>query len=651
MDRIIRFLNGNEEIKKAIPLYIEAFVKYYGEEKRKEIETKFSNLLCLGYQTPTAIINSLHIIEKQTTEEYLKPIFESTNIPLDSIKGTLTLSNKNSMPIHYFYELIDLYKMGEYGRKKQFYKEIIEKLSTKYHMTNEEIRYLLTEKQLPERYQKIPDTAKEYLMNLIDESNIEKDYKRIFKLAKGVLEEIIPDINEDNFEEYLNSDTVQKLMNTKEDFEKEYKNYKEELEPLQDEVKGIKELETKLKNKLYREFLKDNINIIPEKMKEKVEQYLNNENAILEHNILEIIGFSLEHNGYINAFSEDAEEILNDSNSSTWKVNSIKKERINYFKALGLDLGNNYDDYMKSEEAKKLIPSKEHMKRFLESKAYYLNKYNNMFYSSLKRHKNLLSEVEEIDFMDKEDPINAMTYIEGVSYISSNFVKEEDEYVSYPILCINFSNYNSNSLDHTIVHELNHVLESCIGLVGENEYEFISGWDFTTANLNLVPGQEVNTLENRENRPYELFNEIINEIIAKEISKIMHEEKIYIFDDENNSKYEYTTGYDFSKFLVEDFFNEFRDAIIKSRSNGNIEIIFNEVGKENFDALNELFHIYNDSFSSMSKRTKLYSSLQKNEDTELTRIYYDLVKRRNQILDNMRSYRDRKINESKGVMI
>lgn len=651
MDRILRFLNGNEEIKKAIPLYIEAFVKFYGEEKREEIEKKFNNLLCLGYQTPSAVVNAVSTLEKQKTRELLEPVFEGINVPLDSIAGTCTLSDKDYMPISHLYELIDLHNIGEEGRKQLFYDDAFRILNSRLNMTKEEFEQLITTKEIPKRYQDKSDFVKDYIMDAIDTSKIEGQYKYKFALVKDLLKAIIPSINEDNFEELLNSDTVQKLMNTKDNLEEAYKRYKEELGSLQDEVQNIKELSTELGKDLYRKFLKENIDIFPENIRVKVEKYLNDKTAILENDIWEIAGISLEHDGCIKAFSEDAENILHDSNSPSWKVNSIKEERIKYFKIIGLDLGDNYDDYLKSEEARKLTPSKEGIERFIKSKSYYLNKYNNIFYTSLERHKKLLAEVEKIDFMDKKDPVNAMTYIEGVSYISPNFISGEEGYISYPILIINFSDFNSDRLDHTIVHELNHVFESCIGLVGENEYEFIFGWEFTTENLNLVPGQEVNTLENRKNRPYELFSEMINELIAKKISQIMHEENMYIFDDENNSKYEYTTGYDYSRFLVKDFFNEFKDAIIRSRSNGNIEIIFDEVGKENFDALNELFHIYNDSFSSMSRKIKLYSSLQKGEETELTRIYYKLVEKRDQILESMRIYCANKKDEAKGVTI
>ncbi len=115
----------------------------------------------------------------------------------------------------------------------------------------------------------------------------------------------------------------------------------------------------------------------------------------------------------------------------------------------------------------------------------------------------------------------------------------------------------------------------------------------------------------------------------------MHQENRYIFDNPNNSKIEFTTAYDFTKFIVNDFYNEFKDTIIKSRRNGNINIIFDEVGKENFEELNSLFDIYFKNFSGF-KIYNLLDDLKSNKDTELTKVYYDLVNKKNKIMDKMR---------------
>ena len=70
-----------------------------------------------------------------------------------------------------------------------------------------------------------------------------------------------------------------------------------------------------------------------------------------------------------------------------------------------------------------------------------------------------------------------------------------------------------------------------------------------------------------------------------------------------------------------------------------LEIIFNEVGKENFDALNELFHEFYEKIDGM-KMYLLKTSLIKKEDTPLTRVYYELCEKRDKILESMRRYKE-----------
>ena len=117
----------------------------------------------------------------------------------------------------------------------------------------------------------------------------------------------------------------------------------------------------------------------------------------------------------------------------------------------------------------------------------------------------------------------------------------------------------------------------------------------------------------------------------------MYQKGNYVFGNPHEHKIYNSTSYDSSSFLAKDFYHEFKDAIIKSRRNGNIQIILNEVGKDNFDDLNSLFAIFNEHFGGM-KFYNLVSSLNSNQETEQTKIYYDLVKQRDEILKNMRCY-------------
>ena len=143
--------------------------------------------------------------------------------------------------------------------------------------------------------------------------------------------------------------------------------------------------------------------------------------------------------------------------------------------------------------------------------------------------------------------------------------------------------------------------------------------------------------EDKEKRLYELFNEIINELIAQKITKMMHESGVYILCNEDGYKDRGGTSYENTVFLVKDFFDEYLSDIIASRRNNNIEIIWDKVGKDNFDKLNELFYEFNENFSEFVYY-RLVDELRSNVDSELVRKYNSLKERRDEILSSMREY-------------
>ena len=68
------------------------------------------------------------------------------------------------------------------------------------------------------------------------------------------------------------------------------------------------------------------------------------------------LGTRIEINPLIAAFSKENERILNDSKSQNWKKKSIKKDRISFFKTMGIDLGDNYQKYKYNKICLSLIP-------------------------------------------------------------------------------------------------------------------------------------------------------------------------------------------------------------------------------------------------------------------------------------------------------
>ena len=105
---------------------------------------------------------------------------------------------------------------------------------------------------------------------------------------------------------------------------------------------------------------------------------------------------------------------------------------------------------------------------------------------------------------------------------------------------------------HNLIHELNHVYEFNLLEVNDNGYLAVTGWDRLNCNINGEESDEI--------REYELFNEIINEMISQEITEILFNRKQYIFNDQSNAKYSGGTSYERTKFIIKEFFIIFSNS-------------------------------------------------------------------------------------------
>ena len=68
---MLRKLKPTESIINALPSIIEAFVTFYGESERENIQNKFRNLIVAGYCNPKAInsiINNIKISHNYNQE-------------------------------------------------------------------------------------------------------------------------------------------------------------------------------------------------------------------------------------------------------------------------------------------------------------------------------------------------------------------------------------------------------------------------------------------------------------------------------------------------------------------------------------------------------------------------------------------------------
>lgn len=133
-----------------------------------------------------------------------------------------------------------------------------------------------------------------------------------------------------------------------------------------------------------------------------------------------------------------------------------------------------------------------------------------------------------------------------------------------------------------------------------------------------------------------MFNEIINELLAQEISKILSENGLYIFNTKDDKKIKGGSSYERTKVLISVFYDRYKKEIIESRK-GNIQVLFDAVGKENFESLNHLFYEFNESFPEFTYY-QLYRDLNAGKETELTNKLKEIIAKRDAILQKMEEH-------------
>jgi len=126
----------------------------------------------------------------------------------------------------------------------------------------------------------------------------------------------------------------------------------------------------------------------------------------------------------------------------------------------------------------------------------------------------------------------------------------------------------------------------------------------------------------------------------------MQKNNIHIFNGQRDFMYKGLTSYEHTNFIVDSFFNEYKEDIIKSRSNGNMRHIFDVVGEDNFNAMNDLFYVFQDNFSGSKfySLCEAISKIKKNEklsdkDKELIKKYQLIQMKRDKILEEMAEYK------------
>ena len=414
------------------------------------------------------------------------------------------------MPFSSFKKIYELYMMGFDLRKKRFVEiglELFKKV--KSDITIDEYINYMNNGNIPQYFfvgkPKYLYNSIMYYMNI---NNCENEYSKAKDIFFENFESDFFEIDRNNF---FNCEVFNKYKTIYECYKRaliKYEFLQKSLKPFKEYVCKSKSLEESFHKKYYKEFVYQCSFLFNDEELSKLDAYFNSSTFLSKPECLNILSHSLNTITTINSFSENSQKKLDNIGTSSWERDLIIDDRIKYFKAKGIDFGNDYQLYLNSVTVKSIWPSNEIALKVEKLRENYNTKFNEEYYCNISRYKEIKNELSKYEFVDKESINNAINYISNSTFVLPNSIIVDNDVKLFPL--VNISVSDNNYLDHYIVHELNHLCEtSIISKNGKNQY--ISGWDVDNSD-NLDDDITDDGFNNI--RKYELFNEAINELIA-----------------------------------------------------------------------------------------------------------------------------------------
>lgn len=580
MDRILGLLNSTEVIRKKLPVIIESFVSVYGEEYRDIITKRIMAADIFGYFSIDSLKDLIKIEQKELSKPIISKVLDSYGFS-DSNKEIVkfvgdNLSNYSNSYLNLTASAIN--RLKEYGISESTLNIIVQNV------------------------------------NPVDPTVTKENVEELFKTGK--------------------LDYIVNMNNSFLSIMEEYKKYENSaLGPyieLRDKMSTYSE---KLDEKYMLEVLKKYDKYLNDVDREKLdEMYKKGEYSPYNLKGYNVLGELKDYNiSYLSAFSKESNEKLQSPDTYDFIKIDILEHRIKYFKYRGIDLGDEYEAYENDPRCKELwITDADEILDFKNEK---LLEIDRNIYSSMKSCIEAEKVAKEKNLLDKEDILSPDILRSGATCVMPNLYEKDGEYVLSPMVVINSK--NNDHIDQFVMHELNHVIELSKIEVKGNTYSALCGWDPCTGNINQ--DSSIPTFLDSPKREYELFNEIINELLSQRVTMYMHEQGEYLLSDAEHAKVTGGTSYERNLKFVGEFLNEFLPEIISSRINGDMQIIFDKVGKENFDNLNSIINTFSNKFPGMTYFNVMQNYMNGIEDEDVKTVKM-LVEKSREIVSSMKEY-------------
>lgn len=403
----------------------------------------------------------------------------------------------------------------------------------------------------------------------------------------------------------------------------EYESYKKSLEPFMKDIIASENLKEEIYEAKSEELLKAIYKILPRKIKHHMRK-----NNITIRDLFDSCDL-LQEKSNIEYFSEEDNNTLKDKKSDANKKYFIEQYRKQFFSSLGLDINLNtdsYDQLIKQRKIKKMIPSEELIEKIIKLKEEKLSEAQLEYYSQKYDLKSYPRDVRK----------NAFGIINNNAICISHrydIVFNKQPIKSYCTLFLTLPEFSYGKIDYIILHELCHCIETNI-----YESESSCGFDTCISKSDLEKNQY-----DKRYRKYERLNENITDIFALEALNVFRNMDLYMFEDKKIVKdyAAFTNTSQITRSLLNPFVNRYKKQIIKARITGNYRDLFDLIGKDNFEDLNDVINKLDYIIKSKSIDSLKDISIKNPDDHEI----FNQLKRANLIYINMKKYKSNHIED------
>lgn len=171
-----------------------------------------------------------------------------------------------------------------------------------------------------------------------------------------------------------------------------------------------------------------------------------------------------------------------------------------------------------------------------------------------------------------------------------NALIKDNTIVTFPIIYIDlyWRRIHLETFDYIIIHELNHGLEAYVYPLAEDWETIVTGTGCSYHEAKY--DYKLNRYQFYESKNYNRLNEVLNELISREITQLMHNKGIYLSEDKDNLEKHQKINRDYSQNIlrINDFYTKYKKVIIESRINCDLNILVDAVGENYLDELEQM---------------------------------------------------------------